>query len=302
MTIAVAYKAFMSDRQVYVSPGTINTYSGHLKLFFNFLEKKYIKDVSTLYFSDIPDNIYSDYILYLRQKGVKNSTIRSYCRSVKVFLKYCYEEDICQDYLKKVKLPKDDSAPKMILFQDEVKKIDSCFDLDTVLGIRNYCIVHLMLDCGLRSQEVIHLQVENILKGRNVIQILNSKGCKSRLTLIPDFLIRQIDIYLSISDRSSGIIFYSCNGKREPMTLNAIKQLFQDLKVESGINRVHAHLLRHTFATSYLIGGGNLEFLRVFMGHSDYNVTKIYSQMAAQYKMLGADVYKLDPIFFSRGY
>lgn len=89
---------------------------------------------------------------------------------------------------------------------------------------------------------------------------------------------------------------------RKPMTSNAIKQLFQDLKVTSGINRVHAHLLRHTFATSYLMGGGNLEFLRVFMGHSDYNVTKTYSQMAAQYKMLGADVYKLDSIFFSRGY
>lgn len=301
MTIAAAYKAFISDRQVYAAPGTLKTYAGHLKLFFDFLENTYRMEISVLSFSDFPDNIYSAYILHLRQCGVKNTTIRSYCRSVKAFLKYCYEEDICQDYLKKVKLPKDDAAPKMILFQDEVKKIDNCFDINTELGLRNYCIFHLMLDCGLRSQEVIHLQVENILKDRNVIQILNSKGCKSRLTLIPDFLIRYIDIYLSISGRASGVIFRSMKYK-EPMTSNAIKQFFQDLKVSSGINRVHAHLLRHTFATSYLIGGGNLEFLRVFMGHSDYNVTKIYSQMAAQYKMLGADVYKLDSIFFSRGY
>lgn len=203
--------------------------------------------------------------------------------------------------MKKVKLPKDDAAPKMVLFQDEVKKLDDCFDMSAELGVRNYCIVHLMLDCGLRSQEVIHLQVSDILKDRNVIQILNTKGCKSRLTLIPDFLLRQIDTYLSISGRVSGVIFCSMKD-RKPMTSNAIKQLFQDLKISSGINRVHAHLLRHTFATSYLMGGGNLEFLRVFMGHSDYNVTKIYSQMAAQYKMLGADVYKLDSIFFTRGY
>ena len=200
-----------------------------------------------------------------------------------------------------MKLPKDDAAPKMVLFHDEVDKIDGCFDLFTELGVRNYCIVHLMLDCGLRSQEVIHLQVSDILKDRNVIQILNTKGCKSRLTLIPAFLLRQIDTYLSISGRASGVIFLSMKD-RKPMTSNAIKQLFQDLKVTSGIHRVHAHLLRHTFATSYLMGGGNLEFLRVFMGHSDYNVTKIYSQMAAQYKMLGADVYKLDSIFFTRGY
>ena len=123
MTIAAAYQSYVADRQVYVASGTLKTYAGHLKLFFNFLEERYRNDVSALSFSDMPDNIYSAYILYLRQKEVKNTTIRSYCRSVKAFLKYCYEEDICQDYLKKVKLPKDDAAPKMILFQDEVKKM-----------------------------------------------------------------------------------------------------------------------------------------------------------------------------------
>lgn len=301
MTILAAYNAFVADRQVYAAAGTLRTYSGHLKLFFMYLDQEY-SDPSVITFSDIPDNIYSGYIVYLRRKGIRNTTIRSYCRSVKSFLKYCYERDICQDYMKNVKMPKDDATPKMILFQDEVKKIDDCFDLTSELGIRNYCIVHLMLDCGLRSQEVIHLQVEHILKDRNVIQILNTKGCKSRLTLIPDFLVQQIQIYLSISGRMSGVIFHSLRDPDVCMTSNAIKQLFQDLKVSSGITRVHAHLLRHTFATSYLIGGGNLEFLRVFMGHSDYNVTKIYSQMAAQYKMLGADVYKLDSIFFTRGY
>lgn len=80
--------------------------------------------------------------------------------------------------------------------------------------MRNYCIFHLMLDCGLRSQEVIHLQVSDILKDRNVIQILNTKGCKSRLTLIPDFLLRQIDTYLSISGRASGVIFLSMKEKK----------------------------------------------------------------------------------------
>ena len=67
-------------------------------------------------------------------------------------------------------------------------------------------------------------------------------------------------------------------------------------------DELHAHLLRHTFATSYLVGGGNLEFLRAFLGHSDYNVTRGYSQLAAECKMLGVNVYHLDPIFFKKGY
>ncbi|MDE7323162.1 MAG: site-specific integrase [Lachnospiraceae bacterium] len=65
------------------------------------------------------------------------------------------------------------------------------------------------------------------------------------------------------------------------LSADCITDLFARLKKDSGISRLHAHLLRHTFATSYLVGGGNLEFLRVFLGHSDYNVTRGYSQLTA---------------------
>ena len=208
---------------------------------------------------------------------------------------------MCPDYLKGVRLPLDDSVPKVVLYSDEVRKIDSCFDMLTEKGQRNYCMFHLMLDCGLRSQEVRHLRYEDIDRERNIIHILDSKGCKSRITLIPDFLIHEIDHYMLLRVRSSDMLFLSLRSN-EPVTADSVKHLFSRLKKESGIKRLHAHLLRHTFATSYLIGGGNLEFLRVFMGHSDYNVTKIYSQLAAESKMLGVDVYHLDPIFFEKGY
>lgn len=182
-----------------------------------------------------------------------------------------------------------------------MKKIDACFDMCTQKGRRNYCIFHLMLDCGLRSQEVRHLRHEDIDRDRNIIHILNSKGCKSRITPVPDFLVREIDAYTKQYGRTSGFLFASLRTGK-PLTKDALKHVFTKLKKESGIGRLHAHLLRHTFATSYLIGGGNLEFLRVFMGHGDYNVTKIYSQLAAESKMLGVDVYRLDPVFFRKGY
>lgn len=158
-----------------------------------------------------------------------------------------------------------------------------------------------MLDCGLRSQEVRHLKPGDIDRDRNIIHILNSKGCKSRITPVPDFLVREIDGYTKFYGHTSGYLFASLRSGK-PLTANALKQIFTKLKRESGIERLHAHLLRHTFATSYLIGGGNLEFLRVFMGHGDYNVTRIYSQLAAESKMLGVDVYRLDPVFFRKGY
>lgn len=302
MTIKETYDMFIRNRSVYCSPETLRSYRGHLKVFFDYLEASGGKGIGQLSFDDFKDTaLFGDFIIYLRQKNMKNVTIRSYCRIAKAYLRYCYQNDLCPDYLKGVRMPPDDSVPKVVLYSDEVKRIDACFDMLTEKGRRNYCIFHLMLDCGLRSQEVRHLHYEDIDRERNIIHILESKGCKSRIALIPDFLIHEIDNYVRLRIRSSDMLFLSLRSS-EPITTDAVKHLFTKLKKESGIKRLHAHLLRHTFATSYLIGGGNLEFLRVFMGHSDYNVTKIYSQLAAESKMLGVDVYHLDPIFFKKGY
>lgn len=293
MTIAEAFSLFMRDRAGYCSPSTLTTYRGHMKVFFRFLEKDFA-------FEQLPDNILQEYILYLRSDypgRITNTTIRSYVRPVKAFLRWCYENDYCPDYLKRVKLPKPDAVPPAPLLQEEVDLLDACLDRSTLKGLRDYCVVHLMLDCGLRSQEVLRLESIDVDPRRHLLHIRISKECKSRITMIPDFLSGDILKYMQLSGRSSGRIFYSVR-KNVPMTHNSIKLLFQDLKKSSGIPRLHAHLLRHTFATSYLCGGGNLEFLRVMMGHSDYAVTKIYSSLAAQYKMLGVRVYQLDPIFF----
>ena len=80
----------------------------------------------------------------------------------------------------------------------------------------------------------------------------------------------------------------------EPITLNTIKMFYQDLKSLSGIDRIHGHLCRHTFATSFLQYGGDMEKLRLFMGHADYEILKNYLHLSLVYP----DVYKIDDIFF----
>lgn len=302
MTIARAYDLFMKNRAGYCSVKTLETYSGHMKVFFRFLESKFAP-ADLLTFETLPPdvNLLNAYIFYLRTDysgSLTNTTIRSYVRPVKAFLRFCYEEDLCRDYLKRVKLPKPDAVPPAPLLAEEAARLDACFDLASLKGLRNYCIVHLMLDCGLRSQEVLHLENMDIDAAHHLLHIRISKECKSRITMIPDFLSARISEYMQRSGLRSGRIFHSLKQPALPMTENAIKQLFQDLKQQSDIPRLHAHLLRHTFATAYLCGGGNLEFLRVLMGHSDYGVTKIYSSLAAQYKMLGVPIYQLDSIFF----
>lgn len=298
MNVVDVFDEFIQDKQAYCSKKTLIKYTSDFMNFNLFIQNTYFTES----FKELQDKkILRDYILFLRKNGVRNVSIRSYCRSIKTFLRYSYENDYCVDYIKGVQLPKDDSKIKVVLFANEVAACDKVLSGNSEMQLRNWCIFHLMLDCGMRRQEVVNLQISDIIFEKNIIQIINSKGEKSRLVLCPEFVLVSLRIYLSISSSGRNYCFRTLRSNRQ-ITDDTVKDLFQTLKVLTGIKRLHAHLLRHTFATSYLIGGGNLEFLRVFLGHYDYSCTKTYSSMAAQLKMLGADVYHLDPIFFERGY
>ena len=81
--------------------------------------------------------------------------------------------------------------------------------------------------------------------------------------------------------------------RKVALTHNSIKMLFARIKKINGLQRVYPHLLRHTFATNFIYQGGNLEVLRVLMGHSTINITQIYIHLAAQKHLLN-DSYQSD--------
>ena len=313
ITIDDAYKDFIEDRKTYVSDKTLEFYTDNISKFVTFCHESY----AAVYMSDLPDSIFKDYVLFLRTKkkfeghpftpesdeAIKNSSIRTYSRAVKSFLNYCKNEHYIEDY-KKVKLPKNDARQIIPLYAHEVHKIDATFNRCSMMGLRDFCIVHLMLDAGFRSQEVINLKIQDILFDKNALLVVNSKGSVSRIVIMCPLLKNALTnyiVYYRIGAALDDYVFIQIKTK-QPINENVIKQYFARLKKRTGIDRLHPHLLRHTFATSYILGGGNLEMLRILMGHSDYDVTKNYLHLANQYQILHADIYKLDPVFFQQHY
>ncbi|RKD35305.1 tyrosine-type recombinase/integrase [Lacrimispora algidixylanolytica] len=184
------------------------------------------------------------------------------------------------------------------MYIHEVQALDQVFLNSTEMGLRNLCIIHLMLDGGLRSEEVIGLKVKDICFDKDYILIEDSKNHKSRIVPLAWNLRIYIRSYLDYRDaRPMNALILKTNGS-DAINYNVLKQLFFRIRKWTGVERLHPHLLRHTFAVSYLVGGGNLEFLRDMLGHSDYTTTRDYVKMANQYRMMDADVYKLDDIFF----
>lgn len=290
MLLSKCFDLFILDKKVYCSDQSVNYYCFYLKRFLSYLDITDIEQLTKHYLKD--------YILSLRG-SMKNTSLATNYRAVKVFCRWCFDEGYLDlDITKGVKLPKQDPTAVEPLTIDEVQAIDNVI-FNQKLSLRNYCMFHLMLDCGLRRQEVINLKHGDYKHDRIIIH--NSKGNKDRIVLLPEFLYLSLRNYYNESHYiypgsfASDYVFLDDHNS-ERISIDTIKMFFQKLKKSSGVSRVHAHLCRHTFATSYLQYGGDMEKLRLLMGHSDYNVLRNYLHLSLVY----TDIYKLDDIFFRR--
>ena len=320
ITLLQAFDLFIYDRSTYCENKTIINYKNTIRYFIEFLEESKGINRAALLINDITVHDIKSYIVMLRDRKklsthilkptvdgpVTNRTIRTYLIDIRTFFNYlCKEELINSNIMDSIKIIKSEKKLLKPLLQTEVFQIDSLFNLKCESGIRNFCIVHLMLDCGLRSGDVLKLKVDDINFNDNIIYIDDGKGKKDRLVILPGKLkinlYKYITIYRSVLSFSSGsvnFVFISVNGKLDPVTDNTIKSLFSRIRSKTGIVRLKPHLLRHTFATSFIIGGGNMEMLRLFLGHSSYSVTQDYLHVANFCQNAGVKIYKLDDVYF----
>lgn len=306
MNVQIAYNLFLVDHEAYCSSKTMIYYRENVQKFIDYVIADRNVSLPDLVDTDTlcRDDVLS-YLSMLRSSGVKNTTVNTYFRATKVFLNYCIDEGYCSsDVLRKIKFLKKDNDSVIPLTQAEVDAIDGLFNERTESGLRNLCIVHLMLDAGFRCGDVVSLRFSNISFSGNYLTV-KGKGSKFRTVLLCPKLKKLLSHYLikfrAYDPKDDYPVFVKV-GLNEPINSNVIKQLFARIKQSSEISRVHPHLLRHTFATSYIVGGGSMEYLRIMLGHSDYATTKMYLHLAQESKMLHSDIYKLDPFFFKSGY
>lgn len=293
MRLRDTFNIYINNVMSYASHDTILYYENCLKIFNHYLDitnfnlNKNVKDIDR--------TLLVDFVVFLRTLNISNTSVRTYVRGIKAYFKFLYYEGYMnEDITQRLKLPKADDSQKIPLSYFQVKILDEF--LAEKKRYRDLCIIYLMLDCGLRLQEVIALNVDNIRYDYHInygfVSIMNSKGNKSRLVPLPASLYHLIQQYIS-SDNIKTILFPSANGR---ITSSGIKTMFSRLKTV--VPGIHAHLLRHTFATSFIMGGGNLENLRVLMGHSSYAVTQNYIKLATELSLVNFDIYKIDDVFF----
>jgi integrase/recombinase XerC/integrase/recombinase XerD len=175
-----------------------------------------------------------------------------------------------------------------ILTDEEIERIFATMNVDTVLGARNTAIYSLMLDTGLRLTEVVTLKYGDVHLDARYIKVLG-KGDKERVVAFGTNCQRALTNYATryrfeSEGQMTDTFFLSIDG--HCLSPLALRSLTQRLSKASGVPRLHPHLMRHTYATRFLLNGGNVFLLQQSLGHTTLamvqNYVHIANRMAAQ--------------------
>ena len=272
MTLENAFEEFLITQQLRGnSEHTLEYYSNCIIPLLNYIGLS--SDVGALTSKQL-----RDYSLYLRGRGLASNSIKTYLKGIKAFLSWLYQEDYTEINLsEKLILPKAQRKTIDVLTEQEVKRLFSVFDLDNYKELRNCCICALMLDSGLRKSEIVRLKLSDVHIPEGYI-IVNGKGDKQRIVPLGDNTRKYLVRY--ISQRPAGAIYPALflTNQNTPITKSVLERMFKTLKTRNDLltPRIHAHLLRHTFATNYLENGGNIYSLQLILGHTSLEMEKKY--------------------------
>lgn len=155
-----------------------------------------------------------------------------------------------------------------------------------LIGLRKYrdiAILHLMILCGLRSCEVLSLQIAHIDFIDDQLRVCGKGGRERILPLSPSVrksLMHYLDYERPECQHNFCFVVLKGPNRGQPMTSEGLRKLFRHQRKREGLEKAHAHLFRHTFATNLIRQKVSLPVVQKLMGHSDIEVTMGYVHMS----------------------
>ena len=208
-------------------------------------------------------------------------TIQGRIRGLRAFWSWLYREaHIDSNPLAGLPLPKVPKNMIVILGKEQIIKLLKAIDKYTPLGARNYLILLLLIDTGLRISELTCIKMTDINLTQGCIKVVG-KGQKERIVPFSSLTRKELTKYtnhyrLSLCGIDSSYLFSTKGG--DNISVNSVQQMIKRLAMKAGLQNVkcHPHIFRHTFATMFSIKGGSPEILQLIMGHESFQTTQKY--------------------------
>ena len=304
---------------------TIHEYYLDLRMFLRFmklmrndmpirtdLEDIPIQDINIEFIRDIKTSDVFDFLSYLANdrtingdspapeygisptaRARKLSALKSFYKYLTVRTKQLQENPVAD--LEYPKLRK--SLPKYLTIEQSAALLRAVSGQNQE---RDYAILMLFLNCGIRRSEMVGLNITDVYDDR--IRVVG-KGNKERIVYFGTACRKAIDAYLPIRNKmvlsDNRALFGSRNGNR--ISTDAVHALVKKAFLKAGLDATQfsAHKLRHTAATMMLSGGVDVKTVQEVLGHENLNTTQIYTHIENTELKIAAEANPISKLDFS---
>ncbi|MCM2982291.1 tyrosine-type recombinase/integrase [Niallia circulans] len=260
-------------------PFTIQYYLNEFKAFLNSLSEQGIDLVKLKPFNITEEHIRENVILYMKNyKGNKVVSINTRLRALRSIFNYLHKhKHIPHNPMDRISLLKDRKRIIPTFSKEQLNKLLRQPDLTTFTGVRDYTIMLLMLETGIRVNELAGLSLNDIRWEDKLICIRNAKSYRERLVPIQREMKQQLKKYIAIRGYvECEALFLTVDGTR--LTRRGIQQRILKYGEMANIKgvRCSCHTFRHTFAKLSVQQGANIFELQTILGHSSMEIVKTY--------------------------
>ena len=239
------------------------------------------------------DSLSPDYGISASSRARKLSAIKSFFKYLTVRTKQLQENPVADLEYPKIRK----SLPKYLTMEQSAALLRSVSGPN---AIRDYAILMLFLNCGIRRSELVGLNITDVYEDR--IRVVG-KGNKERFVYFGAACRKAIDNYMVERNKlvltDNRALFGSRNGNR--ISVTAVHRLVEKALKQAGLDATQysAHKLRHTAATMMLSGGVDVKTVQEVLGHENLNTTQIYTHIENTELKLAAEANPLSKLDFA---
>ncbi|MEI8105867.1 MAG: tyrosine recombinase [Actinomycetes bacterium] len=225
------------------------------------------------------------YTAKLRDDGLSTATVARRTAAARTFFRHLQLVGARGDNpAAELELPRRTRKLPRTLSPAEAERLIEAANAATPRGLRDRALVELLYGTGLRVSEAMSLERNGVDLDERLVRVVG-KGGKQRIVPVGREAVAALRRYLSrgrphLDRRHRPELFL--NAKGGGLTRAGAFLILRRLAAAAGLEpeRVHPHLLRHSFATHLLEGGADLRSVQEMLGHADLGTTELYTHIS----------------------
>lgn len=260
------------------SENTIASYGRDLARYVAWLAERGVTDPE-----DVTRQLIEEHVGALVDVGLAPSSVERAVSAIKGLHRFMVADELCSAFpTADLPLPaKPARLPDVISVEAAARLLDQPFPR-TPSGLRDRAILETLYGCGLRASELCGLDLRSVVLVESLLRV-RGKGGKERVVPVMGTAAAALSAYLEqgrgelAGRRSTQAVFLNVRGGR--LSRQSVHAIVERYGRVAGIEGLHPHTLRHSYATHLLEGGADLRAVQELLGHANIATTQLYTHV-----------------------